>query len=294
MNALTSRAWGLALTLGLVMPAAAIERDIRFENPRFQVGFLAQQMDYDESDAAEIENDFFGIQLIVTERLSQAWDGVFTLNYLNGADGDYEGTAARDLLFPEVGEKIKTDTDDEMAQVEMNLGYWFNDTLRGFIGLGYRYWTNDINGDISLERETDYFYMPMGFNVVGYFNSSTYWRLTGQFNLLLAGSAEMQSDNPAEYSPFEQATTSAPFDDQADIDIDGGYGWQISADLRHELKRGNMHIGVSPYIKYWDMDETDTDQVFIARDVNNEPIYGRYMQNESDTTSIGAFFYLAF
>ena len=153
---------------------------------------------------------------------------------------DYDGSFQN-------GTPVKEDSDDLILDLRGLAGYDFEPgpdwALTPFVGLGWRYWYNDVEGPGSYTREVSYWYLPVGLQVTARLAGGWRLRLTAEGDVLLAGwvDSELSDVDPG----FNDTTN--------ETDLGDGWGARVSLQLRHG------HFLVEPFFHYWDVDESDTD-----------------------------------
>lgn len=155
--------------------------------------------------------------------------------------------------------------------------------LTTYTGIGYRYLNDDSSqvltstGHIGYEREQTYFYMPIGLLVNTSINAN--WAVEGQFEFdyLIRGKNKSSVGYLSSYS------------DDLSFTQDTGFGYRIAVSF---IKKQNSAllkgISISPYIKYWHIDKSDTDTILV----NN--VSTTYIEPENKVTEYGLIFSLHF
>jgi hypothetical protein len=145
------------------------------------------------------------------------------------------------------GTPIEEDSDDFILDLRAVGGYdvEFADqwALTPFLGLGYRYWHNDVEGAGSYTREVSYWYLPAGVRLTARLGAAWTLRLTAEGDLLLAGRVDSEL---SDVDPGFNDTTN-------ETDVGDGWGARVSLQLR------NRHFLVEPFFTYWDVDRSDYD-----------------------------------
>jgi hypothetical protein len=145
------------------------------------------------------------------------------------------------------GIPLEEDSDDVIFDLRAVGGYdvEFADqwALTPFLGLGYRYWYNDVEGPGGYTREVSYLYLPAGFRIAARLGGAWTLRLVAEGDLLLAGQVDSEL---SDVDPGFNDTTN---------ETDFGDGW--GARVRLQLRNG--HFLVEPYFAYWDVDRSDYD-----------------------------------
>ena len=136
--------------------------------------------------------------------------------------------------------------------------------LRPYIGLGLRYWHNDVEGAGSYQRKMDYWYIPIGTAVTKKVSENFRWGVAIEYDLFLLGHnrSYLSDVNPR-------------FND-VDMRQSSGYGLRISAPLTYKS------LQIEPYLYYWSIDQSDTDLLTY----NGAP-YAYVVEPDNETTVYG-------
>ncbi len=113
-----------------------------------------------------------------------------------------------------------------------------------FTGIGYRYLNDDTSfHPAGYERESNYLYLPVGFEMIAQLNDAWFWGLSAEFDVFLWG---------------EQ---NSHLSDVGLIDVDNrqhsGYGLRGAVQL--QKKGDKMDFMIEPFIRYWDIGRSDID-----------------------------------
>jgi len=115
-----------------------------------------------------------------------------------------------------------------------------------YFGVGYRYLNDDLATDpAGYERESNYLYVPFGFNIdIG---QKVGWSLGfgAEFDLFVLG---RQESHLSDYDPLLP---------DVDNDQDSGYGYRASVKLQN--KSENSVFIIEPFFRYWDIDKSDVE-----------------------------------
>jgi hypothetical protein len=159
----------------------------------------------------------------------------------SGGEVDYDGS----LLD---GTPIKQDNiDDRLFEGRGLIGFEHlgEEAVVGtYVGLGYRYLNDDSSSYTSgYERESNYLYMPVG--IEGRRALGDGWAVGGsaEFDFFLWG--KQQSD----LRRFGEGII--------ENDQDSGYGFRFSLRLEKD------DFIIEPFIRYWDIDESDVDNGWV-------------------------------
>ena len=138
------------------------------------------------------------------------------------------------------------DIDDYTVELRLLLGPDFlketrMDTL--YAGIGYRY----LNDDFQYERESNYFYIPIGFKTISNLKNGWSFGATIEYDLFLWG---QQNSHLSDFDPI-----------YPDIENDQSSGYGLRGSIKfqkHAPKIGpNIDFIIEPFIRYWDIDKSD-------------------------------------
>jgi len=174
----------------------------------------------------------------------------------------------------QIGPPILTDTEDWKVECRGLFGY---DVIRGshvltpFLGIGYRYWNDDIQGYGGYERETEYWYSPIGLKTCSPLSDNWTWGISLEYDLFWDGKNNTGTAGIPE------------FDDLPELDQDSGYGARFSLRFSSQLNK-HCSLSIEPYIMYWNIDESD---IVVAYEAP-WPFPSVYAQEpDNETTSYG-------
>ncbi|WP_462326178.1 outer membrane beta-barrel protein [Desulfobaculum sp.] len=205
-----------------------------------ELGYVYANVRYREPGVMKETGSLHGIRLRGTYHCSAGWMGRGEMEYVGGGldyDGQYQD-----------GTPITRDTEDSMFHLRALVGYdiplsdW---ALTPFVGLGYRYWFDEIEGDGGYEREIRYLYTPVGAELA---TRRGEWRfgLRGEYDLFWGGRVKSHlSQADARYND--------PTNEQDAFDA-----WGVRAACFAEYLGEGWSVSVEPYYRYWDVEESDT------------------------------------
>ncbi|NOZ69954.1 MAG: autotransporter outer membrane beta-barrel domain-containing protein [Deferribacteres bacterium] len=146
--------------------------------------------------------------------------------------------------------------------------------LTPYIGLGYRYLNDDSSGKISstgaygYERESTYYYSPIGIESVTQLNSAWSVGLTVEYDLFWEGKQKSHlSDVNASFSDLKN-------------DQHQGYGWRGSVSLRKKGKK--VSFVMEPFVKYWNIAKSERSFITVSGS-----IWGYGWEPENNSTEFG-------
>lgn len=143
-----------------------------------------------------------------------------------------------------------------------------------YLGLGYRYLNDDSGGKISstgaygYERESNYYYIPIGANLITDLNYGWFLEVNTEFDIFLGG---------RQISHFSDVVPS--YNDLSNDQKDG-YGLRGSLKIRKGFK--TVDFIIEPFIKYWNIKKSD-----ISNLTYNNVIIGYGYEPKNNSTEYG-------
>ena len=224
--------------------AFAAEKEL-FPTSEFKLGYEGMYLYYDEPDVMHEKG--------VLNGGFATWTGYFT-EYNLMLNGEFEGLAGglRYNAERSSGTPLECDTDDYFlsGRATIGMGFDFEETgVTPYVGIGARYWNDDIKTTGGYERQIKQVYLPVGVNLVTHLSDG--WSIGGTFegDLLLGGNVKsLLSDvGPA----YEDVNNTQEF-------ASGG-GGRISAFLEHDFE--GYSLGMEPYFRYWQFEDSEKDTI---------------------------------
>ena len=226
--------------------SAQMEHEI---NHSFELGTEISNITYEEPDIMEEEGIFYGVVGAYTLR--------FPSHFVLGVDGkfawgqvDYDSNSTGSI----------DDIDDWLAEVRVKGGYdldiWDSTRLTPFAGLGYRFLRDELGGQTSTtgalgyDRESNYFYIPVGAETLTELNGGWSLGLTGEFDIFIAG---------IQKSELGDAIAGL---DTLENDQDEGWGARGSIKLVKKSEKADWVI--EPYYRYWDISQSDVQSITFS------------------------------
>ena len=254
-----------------------------FKPTSINVGTEFSYFHYEEPDFMEDKGYLYGVFANVSHRISQnqpikSLGDIFANgNTLNAyeLDGrlsfgyvDYESRSTgslddiRDYIFELRG----------TAGYDMPLCNAF--TLTPYVGLGYRYLNDDSGGKrtttgaAGYERESNYFYLPLGIKGLATLGNGWSVGLSGEYDIFLYGrQISHLSDAVAGLGDVEN-------------DQDSGYGLRASLKVMKETATANFFI--EPFVRYWNVDDSEISPVTY-----NGVLAGFGLEPENNSMEVG-------
>jgi len=233
----------------------------------FQIGFDVRYFDYEEPGLMEESGWMYGIVGSYIYHGNNKLMFETSLSYVFG-ELDYDGQ------FQD-GTPRTSDTDDWLFEWRGLIGpdYRLKDSsiVTPFLGIGYRFWNDEIKGSGGYEREIQYLYLPIGVKTISPIDINWTWGLSAEYDLFLSGKVKSHLSDvfPGLNDP------------ENDQNFGDGYGVKFSLQFNRKLSN-NYGVSIEPYISYWDIDASDLSVVTLY----GIPI-GYGVEPENETTEYG-------
>ena len=180
------------------------------------------------------------------------------------------------------GTPAKADTEDSIFETRGLIGIDFyvpnNFVFTPFVGIGYRYWNDDIGGSGGYEREIRYLYSPLGARFLQVIDANWSWGLNLEYDLFLSG--EVKSHLSDVHPAFD--------DVENDQDFGDGYGVGFSVMINRKIG-DRFGLSFEPYVKYWDIDKSNV-SYWTVQDIP----FASGIEPANETTAIGLRVYFTF
>jgi len=233
----------------------------------FEIGLNMGYFNYEEdTGTADPEWDGFMYGVIASYTYHNKMMLHTSLEYTQG-DIDYDGET-------QAGAPLKEDADDWILEWRALLESDFPSNghlITPFIGIGYRYWNDVVDGPGGYEREVQYVYSPIGIKTLSPLSDGWSWGMSAEYDLFLGGKVKSHLSDYA--SGFN--------DPEVEQDSGDGYGLRFSLRFSRAFE-GSSSLSIEPYISYWDIDESDIEVLTF----NGSP-YALVIEPENETTSYG-------
>jgi len=186
-------------------------------------------------------------------------------------DQDYDGYVWN--LVTNTYRPEETDADGETVECRALIGYdlvlWKNHVVTPFLGLGYRYWHNDLKGGPGYAKEVEYWYSPIGIRTHSPLSDKWTWGMSAEYDLFFEG--EVDTDIP-QMPTFHE---------------DSGCGARFSLTLARRLTE-DLVLAFEPYVTYWDVDESDG-EIFLMPQGSGPAGYSviPVVEPDNETTTYG-------
>jgi hypothetical protein len=180
------------------------------------------------------------------------------------------------------GAPLSSEGDDYILGGRGTAGWVFSRGLievELFTGFGARYWNDDQEGSGFYERETTYYYSPLGLRVSKRFAPDKRWRLqaAAEYDLFWAGRNEshLSDADPA----FNDPVLETGFGD--------GWGLRISCTVTRVME--SLSVSATPFLRYWDVEASDKEDL-----TSGGVVVGRVYEPENETSMAGILLALSF
>jgi len=115
-----------------------------------------------------------------------------------------------------------------------------------FIGLGLRYWNDDLQASGGYEREILYLYSPIGIKFTRPLSTRWSWGFSGEYDLFWKGwvTSHLSDADPGYNDPKNHQS----FGD--------GFGVRFSFQFRNHISE-KLSWCIEPFFRYWDVAQSD-------------------------------------
>ena len=217
-----------------------------FPRHTIEVGVGVTSLDYEEK-IEDVDVDIDGLMYGIVG--SYTYHNNIMLNasveYQVG-DLDYEGMLQTLVIDPSGTEIIDSPSESETEDLKVEcrglIGYDYvlggSHVVTPFLGLGYRYLSDDIKGFGGYERRITYWYSPVGLKTCSPLSKDWTWGIGLEYDIFWDGEAGSDSDL------------------LSDLDQDSGYGVKFSVRFNRHFKN-DYSLFIEPHMAYWDIDESE-------------------------------------
>lgn len=149
-----------------------------------------------------------------------------------------------------------------------------------FSGFGYRYLNDDTSSRTSTvgsatyygyQREANYYYLPLGFEISKQPRNSWSFLIRGEYDVFIHG---LQKSHLSDGNPF----ISTKNDDIENAQHEG-FGLRGSLQIRKTLS--HVHLVLEPFVRYWNIEDSETVNAFV------DGAYGNYIEPHNKTLEAG-------
>lgn len=175
------------------------------------------------------------------------------------------------------------DIDDWSAELRGILGKEYVDgpfTIIIYSGIGYRYLNDDTSGRISTvgnagyygyQRESNYYYLPAGFEFSNRINDTWSFALLGEYDFFVYG---LQKSHLSDGNQFISTKN-----DDIENPQHHGYGLRGALKITRESNIANFIL--EPFIRYWNIEDSDIVSAFV------DGTAGNFVEPENNTIEAG-------
>jgi len=230
---------------------------------KWKMGLEIYQFKYEEPDVMEENGIMRGICISYVNH--DTWMSKFEFRYSSG-QVDYENSGTM------------KDINDYTYELRLIGGYdnsiFSKSTLTPYFGIAYRYLNDDMDGKsgstgaAGYERESNYFYSPLGIEFTTPLGSSWSFEAVIEYDIFWFGKQISHlSDVDPGYNDLKNKQKA-------------GYGARGSVIL--EKKGRNIDVVIEPFIRYWNIKKSKNDDIYY-----NGAYWGYGWEPKNNTTEIG-------
>ena len=247
--------WALENRVPVSYELTSIKDALCIKHHRLQLGVVCSDFNYEEPGLMEEKGTLYGVMARYCFRNEE--DGMFQTDIqVDFGEITYDGGY-------QDGTPLKTNTDDVVVEWRAIGGLDCpvrNSTLvTPFLGLGFRYWNDRIEGQGGYEREISYWYVPLGVQIMTSLWPGLTMGASLEYDLFFAGRVESHLDKLN--SNFYRL-----YNDQLP-----GKGFGIKGALQFRFVSG-AYLGliIEPFVSYWEA--ADSEVVLAYYDENGSPM----------------------
>ncbi|KIX13467.1 hypothetical protein [Dethiosulfatarculus sandiegensis] len=145
------------------------------------------------------------------------------------------------------GTPVSSSGDNQLLNLRFALGKDLDISptaaITPYLGLALRYWNDKQDGSGGYERETTYYYLPIGIELNIKPQDNMRLTFTAEYDFFLSGK---NKSHLSDVSPG--------FND-VDLDQNSGMGFRLAARLVWDMQ--TIAFTAEPFFRYWDIDESD-------------------------------------
>lgn len=190
-------------------------------------------------------------------------------NFVFDAQADaFSGVLTYDGQYQD-GTPLEADTYDFVGEGRGLIGYdllgagW---RVTPYLGLGYRYWYDEVQDSGGYGREIRYFYAPLGLETAKIVDTDTALGLRGEYDLFIRG-----------WVTSHLSDVSSAWDDaENDQDFGSGYGLRGSAFLSRRVWRDKL-LTWEAFVRYWRVQDSDKTVINGPDDPSTPYVERRYI-----------------
>ena len=239
----------------------------------YYIGPELYSFKYEEPGYMEEEGMFYGIafgaiyrewvsdyprQTLSDNKMMVRGEGRFAFGEV-----DYDG-AVQDITTGEITPLTINGIDDFVLEGRLLFGpEWLGENTLNtlYAGIGYRYLNDDPSfHPAGYERESNYYYVPIGFEIDTDLQAGWSWAGRIEYDFLLWG---MQKSHLSDIHPILP---------DVENDQKSGYGYRVSIKIQYKSK--DVILAIEPFFRYWDIDKSDVKFGGIFEPANETTEYG--------------------
>ncbi|MFA4991487.1 MAG: hypothetical protein WC569_02790 [Candidatus Omnitrophota bacterium] len=249
----------------------------------FDFGTEISNIKYEEPGVMKEEGVMYGIAASYTYRNA----------YMLRADGRY---ASGQVDYKNSG--TLNDIDDYILELRGLVGYDLSKnktkTFTPYAGFGYRYLLDDQGGMTTstgakgYDRESNYFYSPIGIETTNSFNNGWTMGATLEYDYFWKGKQKSYLSDARLYDPITGYYTYNDIENSQD----SGYG--VRGSMKLEKKGKKLDFGVEPYIRYWKIKQSDVTADSVISEDGLWLITSAFVEPKNESTEVGVRFTLRF
>ena len=233
-----------------------------------ELGVEISSFKYEEPGIMSDEGILFGIA-------GSYFNHEGSTNMFGGVEGrlawglvDYDGRLSDDTPYK------MNDINDYIFEGRILGGYDYvlvKDTVMSpYVGLGYRYLNDNSQKDIyGYQRESNYLYSPIGIDAVTDLGNGWSIGVVAEYDLFWYG---LQKSHLGDVYP-----------DVNVVENDQWEGYGARGSIRIKRKAEKMDFIIEPFIRYWDIEKSDTTAVTLTGGY----VIGFGYEPKNDTTEYG-------
>ncbi|UCB56492.1 MAG: outer membrane beta-barrel protein [Candidatus Omnitrophota bacterium] len=238
----------VAIICFVLLGATAALAEVELQEHNWDLGTEISHIKYEEPDIMEEEGAMYGVvgsytyhnKLMLRGEVKGSWGEV-----------DYTSVDSGDI----------NNIDDYMVEARALGGYDFpvseTTILTPYIGFGYRYLNDDMSGTVSTtgnlgyERESNYYYSPIGIETITELDNDWFLGLTCEYDYFWQGKQKSHLSDARYYHPAWGYYT------LNDVENDQEKGYGVRGSVKLLKKAEKVDLIIEPYIKYWNIKKSN-------------------------------------
>jgi len=240
----------------------------------YSIGPELYSFEYEEPGYMEEEGMFYGVAFGYTYRgwvpdsPEQSFSDNKMMARLEGrfalGEVDYDG-ATQDPTTGEIIPITINGIDDFALEGRLLLGpEWLGENALNtlYAGIAYRYLNDDLagGGPGGYVRESNYFYVPIGFEIDTNIQADWSWGGRIEYDYFVWG---LQRSHLSDIYPLLP---------DVDNDQESGYGYRASIKLQY--KSTDVIFAIEPFFRYWDIDKSKVELGSVFEPANETTEFG--------------------